>query len=1009
MLSIYLLGAPQIEIDSLPVQVDTRKAIAILAYLAVSGESQSRDTIAALLWSDYDSAHARGALRRTLSTLNKALHGQALRIERELIGLDLAPEVWVDVIEFNRLLASCASHRHSTQQVCPQCLKPLQSAVALYRGDFLAGFSLRDSAAFDDWQFFQTDALRRNLSSALERLVEGCAAEGDYAAAIAYAQRWLSIDSLHEPAHRRLMQLYAFSGQRNAALRQYQECVRILDKELGVSPLEETTHLYLEIKEKGGDWSAMPQRTGAELTLGWESLPQKSASLSVPVPEKPGGERLPQPGLTPFPLIGRESEWNSLRQAYRKIHTDGYFVVLEGEAGIGKTRLAEEFLAYARSQGAEVIHSRCFEGEDNLAYAPFVDGLGKAIEQTTRSNWHASIPPTLLGEAARLLPTLSRLRSDLPVLYPSESPGAQTRFYAGLSQVIWSLCATQPPGVLFVDDLHWADEASLDLLYYLVRRLRSHPMLILATWRGEDLDIGHRLRRLLADVQRDGYGESLNLSRLNLGSIESLIRAVAAELGDASAALSQKLYQETEGLPFFVVEYLAALPASVEQTSPQEWIMPHGVRDLLRSRLEQIGETGWQLLQAAAVIGRSFDFDTLRETSGRTEDETITTLELLINRGLVREIQPTAQVNLPESSRVPGYDFSHEKLREFVYGEISLARKRLLHLRAAEALVSHSRSLRDQVALAGQIAHHYKQGGRPGEAAVYFFRAGEQARAVYANIEALGHFQAALAMGHPDIAAVNEAIGDMHLLLGSYHAAINGFEAALAQVNLPKDIARLNHKLGKVYHRMGEWERAEGCYQVCLEALDKDVDVALQAAIYADWSLTAHRWQQLERAGQMAEKALVLAETSADVLALAQAHNILGILSRNWNELEQAVFHLRQSLALAEDLAHPGARIAALNNLSLVHADRGDLNQAIEYAHQALNLCANLGDRHREAALHNNLADLYHLLGRREDSMAHLKQAVAIFSEVDDIHSPEAETDSEQRRTHLEIWKLTEW
>ena len=1007
MICVYLFGSPRIEVAGAIIEVDTRKAIALLAYLAVTGESHSRDTLAALLWAEYDTVHARGALRRTLSALNKALQGRVLHIGRELIGLELSPEVWIDILEFNRLLASCASHGHSVHQVCPQCLEPLQAAVALYRGDFLAGFSLRDSAPFDDWQFFHGDALRRDLSGALERLVQGCAAQGDHALAIAYAQRWLSLDSLHEPAHRQLMRLYAYSGQRTAALRQYQECVRILDKELGVSPLEETTQLYNKIRDNPDLWQEMSGKSANLLTIGWDSQNSISApALSVET-ETPA-DTAHTPTLTSLPLIGREREWSSLQRVYAAIKNDGYLVALEGEAGIGKTRMAEDFLAMARSRGATVIQARCFEGEDNLAYAPLVDGLGKAIETTTKADWHASIVPSLLSEAARLLPMLSMLRNDLPAVSPSDSPGAQTRFYAGLCQVIWSLCASQPPGVFFIDDLHWADEASLDLLTYLVRRLRGHPLLILATWRGDERDSGRRLRRLLADAQRNGQAELITLSRLDASSIDALVQSASRRLDRSLPVISQRLFLETEGLPFFVVEYLATLLPNDEETNPQDWTMPHGVRDLLRSRLEQFGETGWQLLQAAAVIGRSFDFDTLRESSGRTEDETISTLETLINHGLIREVQPTAQAIPPESSRPLGYDFSHEKLREFVYSETSLARKRLLHLRAAEALVSHSRNLRGQIALAGQIAHHYKQGGRPGEAAVYYLRAGEQARSVYANIEALGHFQAALAMGHPDIAVVNEAIGDMHLLLGGYRAAINGYEAALAQPNLPKDIARLNHKLGKVHHRLGEWDRAEGCYQVCLEALESNADVPLQAGVYADWSLTAFQRQQYERAGKMAENALALAVIAADALALAQAHNILGILSRNRHELEQAVFHLEQSLSLANRLAHPGARIAALNNLSLVYADRGDLNRAIEYAQQALDLCASLGDRHREAALHNNLADLYHLLGRREDSMAHLKQAVAIFSEVDGVELRESETGGEQRQTHLEIWKLTE-
>jgi DNA-binding SARP family transcriptional activator/Tfp pilus assembly protein PilF len=1008
MICIYLLGAPRIEIDGDTVQVDTRKAIALLAYLAMSGESHSRDTIAALLWSDYDSTHARGALRRTLSALNKALQGRALHIGRELIGLEISRDVWVDVIEFNRLLASCSTHGHSSHQICPLCLEPLQGAVALYRDDFLAGFSLRDSAAFDDWQFFHSDALRRDLSGALEMLVQGCAAQAEFATAISYAQRWLSLDSLHEPAHRQLMQLYALSGQRNAALRQYHECVRILEKELGVPPLEETTQIYNQIKEKPGAWQETSGNKSSPLITGWDSR-SPIPSPAWLVEAKSQAKAAPAPTLASLPLIGREGEWSSLQRAYASIKKDGYLVVLEGEAGIGKTRLAEDFLAVARSLGAGVIQARCFEGEENLAYAPLVDGLGKAIEQAARPDWHASIPLPWLSEAARLLPILYKVRSDLSPPPSPESTGAQTRFYAGLSQVVWALCAQHPAGVLFIDDIQWADEASMDLLTYLVRRLQGQPILILITWRGEDLDPGHRLRRLLADAQRNGQAELLNLSRLNPQSIESLVQSTSTRLGNSLSTLSHRLFLETEGLPFFVVEYLAALPSETEIIAHTGLPMPHSVRDLLRSRLEQIGETGWQLLQAAAVIGRSFDFDTLRQTSGRTEDETITTLEALTRRGILREFQPSPDDTSVENGRPPSYDFSHEKLRELVYSETSLARQRLLHLRLAEALVSLWRGQREQIALAGQIAYHYKQGGRAREAAEYYLRAGAQARAVYANHEALAHFQAALALGHPDIASVNEAIGDMHMLIGNYGAAIQSLETALAQLNQRQDTARLGHKLGEIYHRLGEWNRAESYFQACIEVLASEGDVAAQAGIYADWSRTLYQSGEMERAAQMAQQALSLAETAGDTLALAQAHNILGILARNRNELADAAWHLEQSLTLAKNLPEPGARIAALNNLSLVYADQGDLEQAIAYADQALNLCASLGDRHREAALHNNLADLFHLTGRKDDSMAHLKQAVSIFSDVEDLDLPGNEPGNRIDRVHPEIWKLTEW
>ncbi len=167
-----------------------------------------------------------------------------------MLSIHPQAEIWIDVCEFQRLIAECRTHGHAPNQVCPRCLPLLEQALQLYRDDFMAGFSLRDSAEFDDWQFFQREALRRDLSSVLERLVEGYTAQSDFQQAIQVARRQVALDSLDEPAHRQLMKLYAHAGQYNAALRQYQECARILKDELGVTPLEETTRLWQLIKEE---------------------------------------------------------------------------------------------------------------------------------------------------------------------------------------------------------------------------------------------------------------------------------------------------------------------------------------------------------------------------------------------------------------------------------------------------------------------------------------------------------------------------------------------------------------------------------------------------------------------------------------------------------------------------------------------------------------------------------------------------------------------------------------
>ena len=186
-LALFLLGPPRIERDGVHINVDTRKAIALLAYLAVTHQRHSRDVLASLLWPEYDQANARSALRRTLSTLNKALAGDWLGIDRGTINLDTRSpsNVWLDVDHFYNLLAGCRLHGHAASEVCPACVSPLTEAVALHRDDFMAGFSLRDSPNFDDWQFFQADSVRHDLAAVLERLVYCHSAMEDFKLAIA--------------------------------------------------------------------------------------------------------------------------------------------------------------------------------------------------------------------------------------------------------------------------------------------------------------------------------------------------------------------------------------------------------------------------------------------------------------------------------------------------------------------------------------------------------------------------------------------------------------------------------------------------------------------------------------------------------------------------------------------------------------------------------------------------------------------------------------------------------
>ncbi len=536
-LTIALLGAPLMAIDGAPLTVDTRKATALLAYLAVTDRPVRRDVLTGLFWPEADPERARSALRRTLSTLRTALGGRWLTIDRETVALD-RDGVWLDVAELRGQIASCATHGHALGETCPRCLAPLEAAVALDRGRFLEGFGLRDSAEFDDWQQLTTEELRREVAVALDRLAALLGARGDHPAAIAVARRRLALDPLHEPAHRELIRLLADAGDRASALEQYRECVRTLDRELGVRPLDETTALYHAILE------------GAHTP----------AAQIEPLRE-------PESGVEArYALVGRDREVDVVRRSFESVGPDGRLLAIVGEAGIGKTRLCDELASIARERGSRAATVRCFQEEAGLAFGVVMQLVRAALETT---DGDATTGAWWRPEAARLLPELGA-----PPTTPLDSLAAQARFYEAICALVTECVCAQGTGVVVVDDIHWADEASLGLLGYLVNRLRGRPLLVALTWRPEEGASAHAIQGLLSDARRGRSARLLPLGRLSQAEVGVLVRLAGQDEG-----LASQLHRESGGLPFFVVEYLDALARGEDLTG--DWPMPGGVRELL--------------------------------------------------------------------------------------------------------------------------------------------------------------------------------------------------------------------------------------------------------------------------------------------------------------------------------------------------------------------------------------------------------------------------------------------
>ena len=358
------------------------KALALLVYLALHTGKQPRETLSGLLWPEYEQEKASAYLRRTLWEIHRILGEGWLDAEREAIGFNPDAGLSLDVAEFQSHLTAIQRHNHPNSVPCPECISHLHTTALLYRGDFLDGFNLRDSAVFEDWQLLQREALRGEYAVALQKLANLLVQAGAFSEAISFAQRWLSLDTFNEEAHRLLMKAYARSGQRHQAVRQYQECLRILQAELGVTPDAATTTLYEaviagQLGPTGEVSLQRPENRSQEASATDTVSTWLGGALSTQ--ETVPASRLPVPA-TPF--ISRHQE---LAQIAKLLADPGcWLLTLVGPGGIGKTRLAiEAGLEQLNHTTQRVCFIPLGAAETELSIAP---AIARAIGLVFRQN-----------------------------------------------------------------------------------------------------------------------------------------------------------------------------------------------------------------------------------------------------------------------------------------------------------------------------------------------------------------------------------------------------------------------------------------------------------------------------------------------------------------------------------------------------------------------------------------------------------------------------------------------
>jgi predicted ATPase/DNA-binding SARP family transcriptional activator len=904
------------------------------------GKIFTPDELIECLWPDSDPAVAAGNLRARIAQLRRWLEphlkdaGRSRFVLTRPQGYRFAStaDCTVDAEEFVQLVQAGQASEASGQLI--EAIQNYERALSLYRGDYLS------EDRYEEWAAAPRTRYRELCLETLAHLADGHARLGQYRRAIARCRQILAQQPARESVYVQLMTYYYLAGDHAAALQAFEECEHAVARDLAIAVSPSVRELQKQILERhvpGIDEKYRP----------------------APIPTQPVPYSL---GQTPF--VGRTRERGLLLRWLEEAQQgQGSVALLAGEAGVGKSRLAHEITALARTQHAIILQGRCQELTIQLPCQPLIQALRLALPELPPAVF-SDVPLYWLAELAKLLPELPHfVGTDLtpaPALTPEQE---RLRLFEALTQFTLALARCGPMLVLLIDDLQWADSTSLDYLNFLVPRLASQPFLVLGTFRTEEVEPGRALVHPARDTPGRELVHRLELSRLDATEVAELLQALNPAV---NPRLAERLYAETEGNPFFLISVIQALfEEGAIRIAPdrawvteiddltqtyQELLIPSQVREVLERRVRSLVEEERELLQLAAVAGHTVEYRVLQQAWVGPTEELPRVLEKLMERQLLRQ----------RATNGTPLEFNHDKIRQYLYGSLSAPRRRLLHGRVGLGVERvHAGRLED---FYGILAHHFTLDEAPEKAFYYVLKTLDRATQLYQNDEALRLVERGLALAQLVAESDPRAAPQMRFELLQRRAELYHLTGQLAAQE--KDIQEMRISAGTL---QDPGAGAEAQWQL------------------ARFYLVTGRYPQALEAAQQGYDRLRSADSPEKTSPLVCKHLLnLGAIYFYMGDFPEALRYYAETLEEARRHHDVQREASATSAMALIYRQLGDHAGAMSRLEQGLELYRRLCDRHGESNALTHLANIHFLAGRLREALAQYAQAYAISAEIGD-------------------------